>query len=48
MNDPRELARLLELQRDGRLSQIQMAVLRDYLLANPDAAAWWTRADTLD
>jgi hypothetical protein len=48
MNDPRELARLLELQRDGRLGQVQMAVLRDYLLAHPDAAAWWTRADAFD
>jgi hypothetical protein len=48
MNDPRELARLLELQRDGRLSQIQLAVLGDYLLANPDAAAWWARANAFD
>jgi hypothetical protein len=48
MNDPRELARLLELQRDGQLNQVQMAVLRDYLLANPDAAAWWTRANAFD
>lgn len=46
--DTRELARLLDLARDGRLSDEQLLALSDLLAATPDAEAWWREALALD
>lgn len=47
MIDQRQLARLLDLQHDGRLNPEQESLLHT-MLENPDVALWWGRMLTIE